>query len=88
MKTPSNHPASPGPELIRKVRALFILRGTTLGRWCRDNDIKLNHARMALVGSWDGPKGRALRDRVVSAAGADVSDARSQVERVPVREAA
>lgn len=62
---------APGAELLRAVRAGFALQGTTLGRWCRDRDIKLQHARCALLGSWDGPKGREVRAQIVSAARAD-----------------
>lgn len=60
---------SPGPELVREVRAGFVLKGTTLGRWCREHNLVVQHARMALVGEWNGPKGRAVRHRVLQAAG-------------------
>lgn len=60
---------APGPELARKVRAAFVLRGTTLGRWCRENGIVRQTAMNCLVGIWDGPKGRAMRHRVLEAAG-------------------
>lgn len=59
----------PGPELVRTVRAGFVLKGSTLGRWCRENGLYLQHIRLALLGGWDGPKGRAARARVVAAAG-------------------
>lgn len=59
----------PGLELVRVVRAGFVLNGTTLGRWCRDNQIHDQHARLALLGGWNGPKGQAVRARIVAAAG-------------------
>lgn len=59
----------PGPELVRTVRAGFVLHGTTLGRWCREHGIVTQHARMALLGGWDGPKGRNVRARLIAAAG-------------------
>lgn len=58
-----------GPELLRQVRAGFVLKNTTLGRWCRENAVSRQNARAALTGLWDGPKGRALRARLVKAAG-------------------
>lgn len=63
------HLPPPGPELVRKVRAAFVMSGTTLGRWCRDQDLKDQNVRLALLGGWNGPKGQAMRDRVLNAAG-------------------
>lgn len=59
----------PGLELVRQVRTHFILRGTTLTRWCRENGLQIANARMALYGSWNGPKGKALRTRILRGAG-------------------
>ncbi len=59
---------TPGPDLLRAVRAGFVLQGTTFSTWCGDHDISRSNARQALIGSWDGPKGRELRDRIVKAA--------------------
>jgi hypothetical protein len=56
---------SPGPKLYDQVRAAFILQGATLGEWCRENDIKQPSAKSCLFGTWDGPKGRELRDRII-----------------------
>lgn len=63
-----NHP-TPGPDLVKRVRAGFVLQGTTLGRWCRDNKVMPQHARLALLGGWNGPKGTALRERLMAASG-------------------
>lgn len=62
--------ATPAPslELIRHVRTGFILQGTTLTQWCRENGTHISNARNALIGTWDGPKGRAMRERIVKAA--------------------
>jgi hypothetical protein len=60
---------APCPELVRKVRANFVLQGTTLGRWCRENGIPRQNARDTLLGGWDGPKGRELRAKILKAAG-------------------
>lgn len=58
-----------GPELVRKVRAAFVMSGTTLGRWCREHKLSDQNVRLALLGGWNGPKGRAMRDRVIGASG-------------------
>lgn len=59
----------PGPDLVRAVRSGFVLRGTSLGKWCRENRINPQNARVALLGGWDGPKGRSVRERLIKAAG-------------------
>ena len=65
MKT--NH--QPSIELFREVRAGFIKRGTTFSQWCRDAGENRSNARQAVLGAWDGPKGRAVRMRILKAAG-------------------
>lgn len=64
MSTPA-----PSLELHLKVRAAFILQGSTLKTWCRQNGIHPSNVRNALVGSWNGPAGQAMRKRVVKASG-------------------
>ena len=59
---------TPGLDLHFRVRAGFVAQRTSLKRWCRENDIQPTNARDALIGRWDGPKGRALRARLVEAA--------------------
>lgn len=59
----------PGKELLCQVRAAFVLQGTTLGAWCTAQGIVRQTAVNALVGGWNGPKGRALRQRVITASG-------------------
>lgn len=58
----------PSRDLVRRVRAGFVLQGLTFNRWCRQHGVEPSSGRQALVGSWDGPKGRALRARIVRAA--------------------
>lgn len=62
---------SPAPslELLRRVRAAFIVKDSTLKAWCRDNQIHMSNARNALIGSWNGPAGQAMRARIVKASG-------------------
>lgn len=59
----------PSIDLYRKVRGAFIAQGKSLKGWCQDNGTHLSNARSALTGNWDGPKGRAMRSRIVKAAG-------------------
>lgn len=69
------HIASQAPslELHRQVRAGFIAQGTSLQKWCEDNDILPSNARDVLIGRWNGPKGQALRNKIVKASGARVA---------------
>lgn len=58
---------SPGEELLAHVKAGFVSQGTTLTRWCMESGLKRQNVRLCLLGGWNGPKARALRERVVSA---------------------
>ncbi len=64
MSTPA-----PSLDLYRQVRAAFILKDATLKGWCKANQVHMSNARNALVGSWNGPAGKALRRRIVQASG-------------------
>jgi hypothetical protein len=66
---------NPGLDLARQVRAGFVLQGSSLGRWCKQHGVLRQNALSALVGSWDGPKGRALRNRIIKAAGLSLREA-------------
>lgn len=58
----------PSKALYLQVRAGLIMRETTLAEWCRERGMNPTNARAALVGSWDGPKGKALRADLIDAA--------------------
>lgn len=60
---------SPGKKLHQEIRAGFVRQGTTLTRWCTENDLRLSNVRDAILGGWDGPKGQAIRAKVAKAAG-------------------
>ncbi|MGO1072304.1 hypothetical protein [Lysobacter sp. CA199] len=62
----------PSKALVLKVRAAFVASGRTFTGWCEQNGIRVTNARQALLGSWDGPKGQALRHQIIKAAGAKV----------------
>lgn len=57
------------PTLASSVKAAFVLRSTSLAAWCRANQIDPSWASQCLSGKRTGPKARAMRDRVVEAAG-------------------
>ena len=59
----------PGLGLMQQVRAGFVLQGTTFSAWCKANQISQYNARDAVIGSWNGPKGKALRAQIVKASG-------------------
>jgi hypothetical protein len=63
---------APSLNLHLKVRAGFVARGTSLKRWCIDQAITPSNARDALIGRWNGPKGVALRNRLIKASGVDL----------------
>ncbi|MGB5147474.1 MAG: hypothetical protein WBN86_10155 [Porticoccaceae bacterium] len=64
-----NEAITAGQHAMNRVKAGFILQHTTYRAWCRANDVDPTNGRQAIYGSWNGPKGRALRARILSAAG-------------------
>jgi len=63
----------PSLDLLKQVKIGFIQQDTTLSRWCRENGTHVSNARNALIGTWNGPKGRAMRQRLVKAARVQVA---------------
>lgn len=59
-------------QLYRSVRAGFSIQGTSLSKYCIDNDILYQSACKVLRGDRDGPKAKALRQRIIDAAFKDV----------------
>ena len=59
----------PSLGLYNQVRGGFVTHGTTLAAWCRSEGISMGNARDCLVGSWNGPKAKALRIRMIKASG-------------------
>ncbi len=57
-------PAS--PALLNAVRGRFIIQGTSLARWCRENNVDRVWASDALLGKRNGPKAIELRNRLVA----------------------
>lgn len=60
---------SPGRDLYNRVRAGFVSQGSSLSAWCRSQGICRANAVHCLVGSWNGPKGQALREQMIVEAG-------------------
>lgn len=54
-----------------KIKAGFILRGTSLAGWCKAHGTDPSNARKALLGIWKGPKGQEVRRRLLKESGAD-----------------
>ena len=51
------------------IRVAFLLRGSSLHAWCKDEGIAMQNARAALLGIWCGPKADKLTARIIEAAG-------------------
>ncbi|MGH9856709.1 MAG: hypothetical protein ACRD4B_02580 [Acidobacteriota bacterium] len=58
-----------GEPLYRQVRAGFILRGTTLAGWCRENGVTRQYAEQCLHGLSVGAAAQKLSGRIARAAG-------------------
>ena len=59
-----------GKDVRARVRAGFILRGTTLTEWCRANDLDQGFASNILKGNSRGPRALVLRRRMMTDSGA------------------
>lgn len=59
----------PGVDLLTRVRACLVANGTSLHRWCGENGVCYPNARQALIGSWNGEKGMALREKILKDSG-------------------
>lgn len=59
--------APPVSDLTR-VKAGFLLRGTTFKAWCREAGIWPSYAHLVMTGGTNGPKAKALRARILEEA--------------------
>jgi len=66
-------PFTLGRDLMLQVRAGLLLQNMTLSSWCRQHGINTSNARQAIYGTWNGPKGRTIRDELLKAAGVKVA---------------
>lgn len=58
-----------GKGLYAAVRAGLIAKGDSLNRWCQRNGEHRQYAALSLLGAANGPKARAVRRRLIRAAG-------------------
>lgn len=63
------HTLEPSRSLYNKVRGGFIAQGFSLSKWCDSNGFNVQNAQSCLIGTWNGPKARELRAKLVSASG-------------------
>lgn len=59
---------SPSNELLKAVRAGFIMQGSSLHAWASSCGVRHQNLRKALVGEWSGPKAAALVAAATAAA--------------------
>lgn len=60
---------TPSRDLYNRVRAGFVMQGSSLTAWCNKHDVKPQNVLHCLVGSWNGPKSQALREQIAIDAG-------------------
>ena len=48
-----------------RVKAGFVLAGTSLHDWCRRNEVSPSYAHAVLSGATNGPAACALRERLL-----------------------
>ena len=68
-------------EFMRRVRAHFILRGTTYTQWARANHIHPSTASYAILIATTGRKTRAVRERLLQELGEMASGKMGSVKR-------
>lgn len=57
-----------GAARYLKVRMAFIERGSSLHAWCKVNRVPMPNVRAAFLGTWNGPRAKALVARVTEEA--------------------
>lgn len=60
-----NKNLTPSPELLTRVRTGFMVKGTSLHKWCQENGVKYANTREVLIGAWDRPIGKKLRTELI-----------------------
>jgi hypothetical protein len=69
--TDSDHSVSPGPALLRNVRAKLLVSDQTFSGWCARNGASREFAYQALTGRRRGPAASRLVRRLVDAVSLD-----------------
>lgn len=55
------------PDFHARVKAGFVLCGTSLNAWCRENGVSPSYAHAVLTDATNGPAAQALRQRLFNA---------------------
>ncbi|WP_299072803.1 hypothetical protein [uncultured Paraglaciecola sp.] len=63
----------PGRELYNHVRGGFVTKGSSLTEWCKKQGVNYQNATQCLTGSWDGPKAKVLRNKMIADSGIKVT---------------
>lgn len=61
----------PGPVFYEVFLGALRIFGTNLKDWSATQGVEANNAKMAATGSWNGPKARVLRQKMVDHIGED-----------------
>lgn len=67
-----------GDSLVNTVRAGFVLKGTSLNKFCLSKAIDVSNAKKALRGSWSGPKAKVICDLLIEASSVEEAEADDQ----------
>jgi hypothetical protein len=54
-------------QTMLQIRAGFVIQGTSFNAWCEKNGVDKKNATRAINRQWDGPKARALVERIRAA---------------------
>lgn len=61
----------PGQVFYDAWRGCLAGHGDNIAAWCRRNGLNQSYVRMVAFGAADGPKARAIRDKMIATAGKD-----------------
>lgn len=63
----SNYP--PSKQLHADIKAAFVRKESSFTSWCKANGFGTSNVRMAIFGSWNGPKAKAIRKQIIEESG-------------------
>ncbi|MDA3857270.1 MAG: hypothetical protein PF480_03300 [Roseovarius sp.] len=59
----------PGPVFYDVCLGYLRVIGTNLKDWCAPHGVTATNAKSAATGGWNGPKARALREKMIAEVG-------------------
>jgi len=71
----SNFP--PGENLYVHILGAFVTKRTTFTEWCKNRKVPTSNAKQAIFGTWNGPKGKKLREDAITDSGVTAESLRS-----------